>query len=60
MNRETIITAIYRSLRDAYSQLRNVEKKKNTINFELNDHHVEVNFRIKIKKLDKQLPESEL
>lgn len=54
MNRETIIKAIYRSLRDAYNKLNNVEQKKNTITFELEGHQVEVNFRIKFKKSDRQ------
>ena len=52
MSRNEIIQTIYRSLRDAIdSPVKYVERKNNSVIFDIENDRVTVSFRIKVEKL---------
>jgi hypothetical protein len=59
LTRSDVVDVVYRSLRDAITEIQYVFREKNNVVFILDNKKVTVSFRVKIEENDNASPENE-
>ena len=60
LTRSDVVDVVYRSLRDAITEIQYVFREKNNVVFILDNKKVTVSFRVKIEENDNASPENEI